>query len=163
MDIKGQPFDLKSEFEAVKPTTVPTPKTDRKTLYALDENQLTKSLTQIPYYRQGKSELVSETVFKQFKEGHQSWLSNPVTVALVNCSNLISSYEVDVLQNKATIGEKKIIIDSDRIITEVSTEDKDVKVVMSKPGGITYDITMYSPQGTEILFVKQIVENTPSK
>jgi hypothetical protein len=34
---------------------------------------------------------------------------------------------------------------------------------MSKPGGITYDITMYAPQGTEVLFDKQIVENTPSK
>jgi hypothetical protein len=163
MDTKGQPFDLKAEFEAVKPNTIPTPKTDRKTLYALEENLLTKPLTQIPYYRQGKSEPVLGTVFKQFNEGHQPWLSNPVTVALVNCSNLISSEEVDVLQNKATIGEKKIIIDSDRIITEVSTENKDVKVVMSKPGGITYDITMYAPQGTAVLFIKQIVENTPSK
>ncbi|MFD0678314.1 MULTISPECIES: hypothetical protein [unclassified Paenibacillus] len=41
MDTKGQPFDLKAEFEAAKPTTVPTPKTDRKILYALGENQLT--------------------------------------------------------------------------------------------------------------------------
>jgi hypothetical protein len=163
MDTKGQPFDLKAEFEAAKPTTVPTPKTDKLILYALDENQLTKPLSQIPYYQQGKSEPLPETVFKQYKEGHQPWLSNPVTVALVNCSNLISSDEVDVLQNKATIGEKKIVLDSDRIITEVSTEDKDIKVVMSKPGGFTYDITMFAPQGTEVLFVKQIVEYTPSK
>jgi hypothetical protein len=162
MDTKGQPFDLKAEFEAAKPSTVPTPKMDRKILYALDENPMSKPLMTIPYYRRGKSEPLPETVFKQYNEGHQPWLSNPVTVALVNCSNLISSDEVDVLQKKAQIGEKKIIIDLERIITEVSREDKDVKVEMCKPGGITYEITMYAPQGTEILFVKQIVE-TPSK
>jgi hypothetical protein len=163
MDTKGQPFDLKAEFAALRPTTVPTPKTDRKVLYALDANQLTKPLTEIPYYRQGKSEPLPDTVFKQFSEGHQPWLSDPVTVALVSCSNLISSEAVATLQNKATIGGKKIVIDADRIITEVHTEDKDIKVVMSKPGGITYDITMYTPQGTGVLFVKQIIENTPSK
>jgi hypothetical protein len=37
----------------------------------------------------------------------------PVTVALINCSNLISSDEVEVLQNTATISEKKIVIDSE--------------------------------------------------
>lgn len=164
MDTKGQPFDLKAEFElANNPTTVPTPKTNRRILYALDEIQLTQPLTQIPYYRQGKSELMPETVFKQYNEGHQPWLSNPVTVALVNCSNLISTDKVDELQNKATINEKKIIIDSDRIITEVSSADKDIKVVMGKPGGISYDITMYAPKGTEVLFVKQIIEIKPSK
>lgn len=163
MDTKGQPFDLKAEFEAAKPTTVPTPKMDRKILYALDENQMSKPLTTIPYYRQGKSEPLPETLFKQYIEGHQPWLSNPVTVALVNCSNLISSDEVDVLQKKAEIGEKKIVIDLERIIAEISRENKEVKVVMSKPGGITYDIMMYAPQETEVLFVKQIVENTPSK
>ncbi|MFD0678315.1 MULTISPECIES: hypothetical protein [unclassified Paenibacillus] len=76
---------------------------------------------------------------------------------------MISSDEVDILQNKATIGEKNIVIDSDRVITEVSTKDKEMKVVMSKPGGITYDITMDTPQGTDVLFVKQIIANTPSK
>jgi hypothetical protein len=163
IDTKGHPFDLKAEFETVAdPKTGPTQKTDRKTLFALDENQLSKPLTQIPYYQQGKSEPLPEIVFKQFDEGHQPWLSNPVTVALVNCSNLISLDKLDVLQNKATSNEKKIVIDSDRIITEVNSEDINIKVQMTKPGGVSYEITMYAPQGTEVLFVKQIIEITPS-
>jgi hypothetical protein len=164
IDTKGYPFDLKAEIEAVtNPKTAPIPKTDRKILYELDENQLSKTLTQIPYYKQGKTETLPEIVFKQYKEGHQPWLSNPVTVALVNCSNLISSDKVDVLQNKSTSSDKKIVIDSDRIITEISSEDTNVKVQMTKPGGISYEITMYKPQGTEVLFVKQIIEITPSE
>jgi hypothetical protein len=162
-DTKGQPFDLKAEFEAAKPTTVPTPKMDRKILYALDETQLSKKLTQIPYYRQGKSEPLPETVLNQYQEGNPPGLNNPVNVALINCSNLISSDEWGVLQKKATISEKKIVIDSERIIAEDSSENTKVKVQMTKPGDITYDITMYSPQGTDVLFIKQIIENIPSK
>ncbi|TXK72431.1 hypothetical protein [Paenibacillus sp. N3.4] len=163
MDRNGQPFDLKAEFEAARPTTVPTPKPERKILYALEKKQLIKPLTQIPYYRQEKFETLPKIVFEQYNEGHQPWLSNPVTVALVNCSNLMSSDDVDVLQNIATTSEKKIVIDSDRSISEVSTGDSDFKVVMTKPGGISYDITLFAPAGTDILFVKEIVENTPSK
>jgi hypothetical protein len=161
-DTKGQPFDLKAEAEAAKPKTVPTPKMISKILYAPDRQQLSKPLAQIPYYRQGIIQPLPETVLKQFTEGHQPWLSNPVAAALVNCSNLISSDPVDDLQNKAAIGEKKIVIDPERIITEIHGKDTDVKVLMSKPGGIAYEITMYAPQGTEVLFVKQIIENTPS-
>ncbi|WP_217635210.1 hypothetical protein [Paenibacillus sp. yr247] len=152
---------LASKFSYSKLET--TPKMERKILYSLNENQLSKPLTEIPYYRQGKSELLPETVFKQYKEGHQPWLSSPVIVALVNCSNLISLEEVAELQNKAQSSEKKIIIDPDRVITEISCETPYVKVQMSKPGGITYDITMFKPHGTEVLFVKEIVENTPIK
>jgi hypothetical protein len=163
MDTKGQPFDLEAEIRgATNPTTEPIPKTDKKILYSLDKNQLSKSLTQIPYYQQGKSEPLPEVVLKQFSEGHQPWLSDALTVALVNCSNLISSEKVDVLSNKSTGNEKKTIIDSERIITLISSEDTDLKVLMTKPGGISYEITMFAPKGTGVLYVKQIIEITPS-
>ncbi|MFD0696699.1 hypothetical protein ACFQZT_21790 [Paenibacillus sp. GCM10027628] len=68
-----------------------------------------------------------------------------------------------MLQNKAQSSEKKIIIDLDRIITEVSTEGPGIEVQMSKPGGITYDVMLYAPEGTEALFVKEIIENTPTE
>jgi hypothetical protein len=164
IDTKGQPFDLDAETRRItNPTTEepPMPEKDRKILYSLDKNQLSHSLTQLPYYQQGKSEPLPEVVLKQFNEGHQPWLSDPLTVAIVNCSNLISSEKVDVLQNKSTGNENKIIIDSERIITLISGEDTDLKVSMTKPGGISYEITMFAPKGTGVLYVKQIIEITP--
>jgi hypothetical protein len=43
----------------------------------------------------------------------------------------------------------------------ISREKANAKVQMTKTGGITYDITMRVPEGTEVLFVKQIIENIP--
>jgi hypothetical protein len=64
IDTKNQPFDLKAEFEAAKPTAVPGPKMDRKILYALDENQLTKMLTQNSLLPAGKVRTLARDRFQ---------------------------------------------------------------------------------------------------
>ena len=130
---------------------------DAIVLFSLPDRYFDLPLTEIPYYSNGVIEFKEEYIFSQFNEGHQPWLSNAVDVVTVMCSNLIGQ-EISNNYSNVEIHTANQLKTKDGV--DISITDKTggtTEVELTVPGKGKYDISLESPEGTAILYIREIL------
>ncbi|AOY75804.1 hypothetical protein BJL90_07760 [Clostridium formicaceticum] len=125
------------------------------TVYHLADSFFELSPTQIPYYERGRIVYVEDDVFKQHEEGHQPWLSNPIDVVTVNCSNLIAQNAM-ILNEHVHYSKEELKTKNGISIKLLEEKEEIAEVEMIVPGLGKYHITLRSPKGTMIYFISRI-------
>ncbi len=146
-DINGEPGKTDENSE----------KADSVVFYSLSDSELKLPFSQIPYYQSGRISYMPEYVFKQFDEGHQPWLSGAVDVVSVMCSNLAGVESIVSDENVEIHTAKELKTKSGVDIRLLEETGKTSRVEMTVPGLGAYDVTLESPDGTAILFIREIV------
>lgn len=126
-------------------------------LFSLSDDYFNRPLTEIPYYEQGNIKYMPEYVFEQHREGHQPWLSGAVDMVTAMCSNLIGQ---DIPNNYDTVEvhTARELKTRDGVHIQVVDESgQKTETELTVPGAGKYDITLESPENTEILFIRKIV------
>lgn len=137
-------------------------------IYSLPDDVFNLPVEQIPYYSAGDIMFLQQSIFDSFSNGHQPWLGSPVSVVQVRCKNLIGDSSVygDLMNSLSSEKTHEYpLIDtadqyqlSDGLDIKLIQSTKGVYVVqMTVPNLGNYKITLESPLGDGILYIRKII------
>lgn len=128
-------------------------------LYSVPDSTFSLPLTEIPYYQRGEAVYKDEFFFEQWNEGHQPWLGNAIDVVTAMCSNLIDGDIQKIFSNEniELHTAEELRTKNGIVIKALDEVDNNIKVELRVSGLGRYEISLVSPETTDILFIKDIV------